>query len=81
MVSTLCRPQLENATKLAFRAYVGGIVTCFITASIAGKQRTILSVSLLNNFTDRDYISGLLMPSNEGMDDFMMSGSSNITSF
>ncbi|XP_065206503.1 sodium/nucleoside cotransporter 2-like [Planococcus citri] len=36
MVSTLCHQQLENASKLAFRAYIGGIVTCFITASIAG---------------------------------------------
>lgn len=36
MVSALCPEQLEVTTKLAFRAYIGGIVTCFISASLAG---------------------------------------------
>lgn len=38
MVSALCPEKMEATTKLAFRAYVGGIVTCLISASLAGNS-------------------------------------------
>lgn len=35
-ISALCPSKLEQATKLALRAYLGGIISCFVSASIAG---------------------------------------------
>ncbi|XKL60229.1 hypothetical protein PGB90_001245 [Kerria lacca] len=36
ILSTLCHEHRPNYAKLAFRAYIGGIVTCIMTACVAG---------------------------------------------
>ncbi len=77
-LAALCPEQRQNGTDLAFRAYVGGLVTCFITASIAGNESTLIFFKKSKIFSH--YSKFLLIWSQQELYQFLLKSSFGLAS-